>query len=122
MACCALRRRRRTSVSTEILVRSSWLTALGTLGTALLPLGAVSPRARLWRDFTAMLEDAERHDAACQVDAPQGMPHLRRALAGRLLRHSPAAAGFVWRRLDHVRPGALADVAAGFAARALENG
>ena len=120
MACCAFQRRKQASVNTEILVRAGWVAALDTTTTALAPLSAVLPRARLWRDFAAMLADSERQDGSCQVYAPQGLPRLRRALAARLLPRSPTAAGAVWRGLGRVRAGAFADAAAGLAARALE--
>ncbi len=122
MAGCAFQRREQASVNTEILVRTAWVAALDTTTTALAPLSAVSPRARLWRDFAVMLADSERQDESCDVYAPQGLPRLRRVLAARLLRHSPAAAGVLYRTLGHVHAGVLTDAVAGLVARALEEG
>lgn len=88
-----------------------------------LSLGAPhSQRARLWRDFTAMLRASEELDVLCSIGEEQGpgIVRLRRELAGRLLRSSPGLAGLVYRRLRRVHPPVILDLAAELAAGALE--
>ncbi len=122
MACCATRKT--TAPRKGELVARVGLRTMLVVTEHTLTLGApLSGRLRLWRDFTTMLRDAEEQEVACVLQdlEPVGMSRLGRVLSGRLVAHSPTAAGYVYRRLGRARPGPLLDSAAALLAGALED-
>ncbi len=98
--------------------RAALRVAEGGLGIA----APVSPRLALWRDFTAMLRDAEEQEAVCALQGPGllGTAKLGRVLGGRLLSRAPRVAGLCYRRLGRAKPGPLLDGVADWLADALE--
>lgn len=122
MACCA-NRKSGPPRRGELLVRAGFRVSLVTLEGGLSLAAPLSSRVTLWRDFTAMLRDAEEQESSCvlQDSEPTGAPRLGRVLSGRLLAFSPAAAGFVYRKLVVARPGLILDGAAELLAEALEH-
>lgn len=120
MVCCAVKKNG-GPIKGELAVRVGYHRALDTSEKVLRVFAPFSRSAALWRDFAAMMADTERRDLECLSGEPEGTVRLRRALAGRLLRVRPRAAGRVHRRLSRARPGPYTDLVAGWIAGVLED-
>jgi len=120
MVCCAIKKNG-GPLEGELAVRVGFHRTLDTSEKLLSVLAPFSRRAALWRDFAAMMAEAERRDIQCLDVEPEGTARLRRALAGRLLRVTPRTAGSLHRRLGRARPGPYTDLLAGWLAKVLEN-